>query len=77
MTHHSFYSFFQILLELVLHPSLLLRPCYVSVDVMSRFDKVSWYHDGDIIVQSSKSVACIYILILLVREPSLVNDLCI
>ena len=50
MTHHSFYSFFQTLIESVLHPSLLLRPCYVSVDAMSHFDKVSWYHDGDIIV---------------------------
>ena len=60
ITHYSFNSFFQILFKSVLHLSLLLRSCYLSVDAMSHFHEVSWYHDGDIIVRSSRSVIGIY-----------------
>ena len=51
MTHHSIFFLFQILIELVPHPSQLFRLCYLSVNTTFWFwlgELVSWIHDGGI-----------------------------
>ena len=67
MIHHSFYSLFQILLESVLHPFLLLRPCYLSVDAMTLMMRWAGI-TMEILLYSHWWVSYVYILIVLVRE---------
>ena len=67
MTHHSFYSFFQILLESILHPFLLLRPCYLLVNAMTHLMRWAGIM-MEILLYSHRGVSHVYILILLVKE---------
>ena len=62
-----FYSLFQILLESVLHPFLLLRPCYLSMDVMTHLTRWAGIMI-EILLHSHWGVSHVYILILLVKE---------
>ena len=65
MTHHSVYFSFQILIEPVPRLSQLLRFCCLSVNTTLYFDKVSWYHDGDIIsIVIEECRMCIDIVVL-------------